>query len=472
MKKETNSALILCGFDRRIQELQAEIAKIMGNGAIKNGAEGLDELESTLQGLNGELIDLLAAKKLQEALDSEFTGDQVLKIIQALPCKFKNFGMRLTPVRMSNGTTVYVLTPYFARPCLEKNPAKRGIGFYPSLLVLGIFDKCSPRLASEVSMTAAALASIKEAQNMLAARGCELDFKTIRNIVKRFAARARACQERGDIPEESLDIVGCRVVISIDGGRIRIRKNKKGQKTKNGRRRYHTDWREPKLFIIYVINDDGRQKKTFSPVIDASLNGPENIIALLGFYLRKMDICKASSVSVVADGARWIWERATALLAALGLKVEQIHFVLDFYHAVEHLSNLLDLLKWPAADRKSYLTKYRRILLNGKTNAFFDFVDSISKRSRSKEIIRERKYFAKNKTKMQYYRFAAMKLPLGSGAVESAIRRVINLRLKGPGIFWLEDTANEMLMLRCYYKANRWGMLNKMASSLARTEVV
>jgi hypothetical protein len=46
---------------------------------------------------------------------------------------------------------------------------------------------------------------------------------------------------------------------------------------------------------------------------------------------------------------------------------------------------------------------------------------------------------------------------------ESAVRRVINMRLKGPGIFWHEDTANEMLMLRCYYKAGRWGMLQKMA---------
>ena len=78
--------------------------------------------------------------------------------------------------------------------------------------------------------------------------------------------------------------------------------------------------------------------------------------------------------------------------------------------------------------------------------------------------------FAKNKAKMNYHRLAALKLPCGSGAVESAIRRVINMRLKGPGIFWHEETANEMLMLRCYYKANRWEMLNKMASSPAMTE--
>lgn len=320
-------------------------------------------------------------------------------------------------------------------------------------------------------MAAAALCSLKEAQDMLTTRGCVLDFKTIRNIVKRFAARARSCQEQGELPSETLDISGCRVVISIDGGRIRTRKNKRGPKTKKGRRRYHTDWREPKLFIIYVINDEGRMEKNFCPLIDASLKGPEKIFALLGFYLRKMHICKASSVAFIADGALWIWERAYALLHELGLQSAQIYFVLDYYHAVEHLSKLLELKKWPAADRKSYFKRYRRILLKGKTDAFFDFIESISKRSRSRAIIRERNYFAKNKSKMQYHFFASLQLPQGSGAVESAIRRVINLRLKGPGIFWHEDTANEMLMLRSYYKAKRWGMLKKMASSSAVPEI-
>jgi len=30
-------------------------------------------------------------------------------------------------------------------------------------------------------------------------------------------------------------------------------------------------------------------------------------------------------------------------------------------------------------------------------------------------------------------------------------------------MFWCEDTAQEMLMLRSYYKAGRWEMLKKLA---------
>jgi hypothetical protein len=55
---------------------------------------------------------------------------------------------------------------------------------------------------------------------------------------------------------------------------------------------------------------------------------------------------------------------------------------------------------------------------------------------------------------------------LGSGAMESAIRRGVNLRLKGAGIFWHKASAEAMLLLRAYYKAGRWNLLKKMAFSV------
>ena len=39
------------------------------------------------------------------------------------------------------------------------------------------------------------------------------------------------------------------------------------------------------------------------------------------------------------------------------------------------------------------------------------------------------------------------------------LRRVVNLRLKGASIYWLQDTAEAMLLLRSFYKSGRWDML-------------
>jgi hypothetical protein len=57
---------------------------------------------------------------------------------------------------------------------------------------------------------------------------------------------------------------------------------------------------------------------------------------------------------------------------------------------------------------------------------------------------------------MQYEGFEQQGLPCGSGRVESAIRRVINLRLKAPGTFWTEAMAEGLLFLRAQLLSGRW----------------
>ena len=57
---------------------------------------------------------------------------------------------------------------------------------------------------------------------------------------------------------------------------------------------------------------------------------------------------------------------------------------------------------------------------------------------------------------LDYGRYRRRGVPLGSGAIESAIRRVINLRLKGNSISWYEANAEAMLHLRCQVLSHRW----------------
>ncbi len=57
---------------------------------------------------------------------------------------------------------------------------------------------------------------------------------------------------------------------------------------------------------------------------------------------------------------------------------------------------------------------------------------------------------------MEYQNCRRRGLPQGSGAIESAIRRVINLRLKGPGLMWQEENAEAALALRAAAVTERW----------------
>jgi len=46
--------------------------------------------------------------------------------------------------------------------------------------------------------------------------------------------------------------------------------------------------------------------------------------------------------------------------------------------------------------------------------------------------------------------------PIGSGIVESAVRRVINLRFKGASIFWKVEHLEPLLFLRAIWKSGWW----------------
>jgi hypothetical protein len=307
---------------------------------------------------------------------------------------------------------------------------------------------------------------LAEARDVLAERGVRIDIKVLRRITYRFSERARLTQNVKGLGFDE-NVAGRRVIVSMDGGRIRLKEKKRGRKTAQGRSRYKGAWREPKLFIIYVVDAEGKLERSFMPVMDANIRGPDALFKLLRTYLGQLEISEADQVLFVADGARWIWNRISALVHGLGLKPEQVYELIDFYHAVEHLGKVAGLRKsWTAKQRKCWVRKHRRLLRQGQVDQVIDAVKEICRGRNSKDIRTERNYFVRNISRMAYARIRALKLPIGSGSVESAIRRVVNLRLKGPCIFWCKENAEAILLLRCYWKAGRWNQLKKQANSL------
>lgn len=77
---------------------------------------------------------------------------------------------------------------------------------------------------------------------------------------------------------------------------------------------------------------------------------------------------------------------------------------------------------------------------------------------RCKTMVTQRNYLlrAYREGRLKYAQVSAQKLPIGSGAIESLIRQVVNLRIKGNSKFWLKNNAEIMLHLRCQWMANSW----------------
>jgi hypothetical protein len=331
---------------------------------------------------------------------------------------------------------------------------------------VGVYDRCTPLISSEISLLAAMLSSFEEVSRVFLDKGVSIGINTIRRIAQRFASRAKIAQRLETVA--LTDSVGQRrVVVSTDGGRLRLRKYKKGPRTKKGHRRYKARWTEPKLVIIYAVDDQGKMDRRFIPVIEGTLQGPDTAFGLLRYHLQQLGVCAAEKILVVADGARWIWNRISELIDSLGLAGSKVYELVDFYHAVEHLAKVADFKKnWKPSEKKKWIQKHRRMLLKGQTDQVIAAIKTLCRGRNSKDITTERNYFIRNQHRMNYQQLADLKLPIGSGAMESAIRRVVNLRLKGASIYWLEQTAEAMLMLRSYYKSGRWNLLKSLSFSL------
>lgn len=330
--------------------------------------------------------------------------------------------------------------------------------------MVGVIAHHTPLAASDIAQLSTALCSLKEAVFILEQRGRSIDIKTLRTLTYHFAGKARNAQKT-EVALTSEHVAGKRCAVSVDGGRIRIRTPKRGKRTAKNRRRFQADWREPKLLHIWVLDDDGTICRSFAPWIDGTMKGPDAVFMLLAYYMGAIGITTAKQVLFIADGAPWIWNRIPDLIVKVGLNPAKVRQIVDFYHAVEHLNAVASLRKgWNEKRRRQWVSRQTRYLWTGQNELVVEAVREITRGRNSKLINRERSYFESNLPRMQYAHARNCKLPIGSGPMESAIRRVINLRMKGNGIFWLEENAEAMIMLRSFYKAGRWNDLYRLAT--------
>ncbi len=256
--------------------------------------------------------------------------------------------------------------------------------------------------------------------------------------------------KRGEL-KAGRTLAGQRVVISVDGGRSRIRRNKKGRRRqKTGRHGYYNEWKEPKLLTIYAVDDQGKKISSLEiPVTnDGSFGKVEEFMPLLEMHLVRLGVHLAQQVLLLADGALWIWERMPTLLHRLGCPPEKIIPLVDFYHATQHLHAFAEAAFSDPKAVKAWFKKARSALKRGHITPLIKKMALLwaqAKGQRQETLADELKFFTKRSDKFNYLHIAALNLPIGSGSIESLIRRVVNLRLKSAGKSWLNENAAEVL---------------------------
>ncbi len=167
--------------------------------------------------------------------------------------------------------------------------------------------------------------------------------------------------------------------------------------------------------------------------------------------MRRRKVIQAEQVCAVTDGADWLQQ-------FIDLHRSDAVRILDFPHAAEHISLLLQALTkagvtLPAdlLERSLHRLKHRgpRFLLRLGNRLPADLAEV--------EGVREHLgYLQKREALMQYPTFRQNGWPIGSGMVESANKLVVEARLKGAGMHWERANVNPILALRNGICNERW----------------
>lgn len=460
---------------KRVSEFQAAVEANMKRWLEMKSPEDCCEMEVELSSMTRQLRDQIAGDVLEERLaDPEF--QTATWAAAKAGGRFRSGGPRAFEVTLSGGGrrsyVVWYLKPdrrgLPGRPRGSGRRGHGGVGLYPTLAALGIADGVTPALAREICRQVADSDSVRSARQALARRGIDLGHKQTLRIVGKVGRRAveqRNCWLEDQLNNPPMDdgpLAGKRVLISTDGGRCRMRIPAKSgrRRAKTRHRGYAAPWQEPKLFIIYVLDDKGNIEDSFQPVYDGTMNDCNEVFRMLLGYLKALGAHQATELIVVADGAKWIWERIDELATELGIKRERVTEVIDWYHAVHTLHTIVAIpARWSKSQRNKWIAKGKKLLARGRIDALAKHIRALAVGRRAKKVLSHLGYFTRNAARMQYARFRARRVPRGSGAMESAVRRVVNLRMKSNAKFWLTENAEAMLLLRSYLKAGRFDCL-------------
>lgn len=446
-----------------------------------------EELENTLpQSLDfsalerklTDLTDQFTASILQALLNNIFTQAWFLTQLRTyagtLGMRFKEY--RPLTIQLNNGCSVCVMSPYFIKtPSKRKKKRRQKKGeAHLALRVCGFVSHVSPNLLSKVVQMALLCPSYAVAQTVLEEQGIRLNVKTIRRLCQRCFPNSNTLRSLLSLQgDEAEALRGKTLVISADGGRIRERKKKRGRRPKKLKQQgYDTNWKEPKLFTIYLLDEQGQVEKTFPPIHDATMGDHTEMFFLLKCYLDNLDLDVVKKIVFTGDGGCWIWNGVEQLIKDMRLDCSKVHQVLDHIHAKQNLEEIIDL----ATNTRQATARgtWQHHLWNGEIDSLEKSIKHIIKNKENlKEALNKfNNYFKENEKRMQYKKFKNQAIPCGSGHVESAIRRVINLRLKAPGTFWLKEMAECFLYLRSQLISGRWSIFMKNLTALTRLEFI
>lgn len=281
----------------------------------------------------------------------------------------------------------------------------------------------------------------EDASNMLESmKGLVIDAKQIERICHLYGQRLEEQQESAietkqakEYPKSSQKTSN---YVMVDGGMFLTREE---------------GWKEVKLGRVFSSDKAINISKNRGMITDsdyvAHLGSHKEFFAKFEYYLEELP-----NPVFISDGAKWIWNWVDDFYS------DAIQ-ILDYFHATEHLCAFAkDYFSCEKA-RKKWISKQKKLLLNDHVQNVRKNISKMEVSNNDKLADTKRKllnYYQQNRSRMMYKSFTDKGLLIGSGAIESAMKSVLQQRMKLSGQRWTKKGFQKVANLRVVYKSNQW----------------
>jgi uncharacterized protein UPF0236 len=382
----------------------------------------------------------------------------------ALEELFNDANWRLERDQTEPGEKCYAARPttvdtLFGPLCVRRNyyTDGQGGGRAPLDEALGMVEGCTPALArlmcraGAVEHYEAAAASLNEYSG-LTINGRRIQ-RRVNRLGPQMAQWPRPSPPLGLPPPDQV------FYVEGDGTGIPVRPEEtKGRQGKQDDQSAKT--REVKLGCVFTQTKEDEEGKPVRDAESTSYVATLEPAAKFGRLLRaeafRRGLALAKLVVFLGDGAAWVWELAR-------VNFPRAVFILDFFHAAEHLELLAEALFGEKTDAsKTQWEQWAKVLKeqpDGLEIVLREARQALPRRGLRREAaLKQIAYFESNTNRLRYAEYLARGLFMGSGVIEAGCKTVIGLRLKQSGMFWGVPGAKNVLDIRALLENRQFAL--------------
>ena len=141
-----------------------------------------------------------------------------------------------------------------------------------------------------------------------------------------------------------------------------------------------------------------------------------------------------------------IGDGGIGLMESMADAFPNFRFILDYYHLAEHIHGAAAAVGLADSEQAAWVERVMKKATNGRPGTIIKELEGYEGTG-EKEVRNLAAYIKRFRHCIQYEKYQAEGLPIGSGEIESAHRTIPQRRLKLPGTWWHPDRINSMLSL-------------------------